>query len=77
MDLPYAGLRVVDCSQGLAAPSAAALLAMYGAEVIKIETPGRGDPIRLNGPFAGPKGVHPIRQTKDDLTKKFLNAAKV
>ena len=39
-DLPLAGLRVIDCSQGLAAPSAAASLAMYGADVIKIETAG-------------------------------------
>ena len=39
-DLPLAGLRVIDCSQGLAAPSAAASLAMYGADVIKIESVG-------------------------------------
>lgn len=39
-DLPLAGLRVIDCSQGLAAPSAASSLAMYGADVIKIESVG-------------------------------------
>lgn len=46
--LPYAGLRVLDLSQGIAGPYCAGLLAMQGAEVIKIEPPG-GDWIRAAG----------------------------
>jgi len=45
-DLPLSGFRVVEFSQMVAAPSAALLLADYGAEVIKIEPPG-GDNVRL------------------------------
>lgn len=36
---PYKGLRVVDASQGFAAPYCAGLLALYGADVVKIEPP--------------------------------------
>jgi crotonobetainyl-CoA:carnitine CoA-transferase CaiB-like acyl-CoA transferase len=37
--LPFAGLRVLDASQGLAGPYCGALLAQQGAEVIKLEPP--------------------------------------
>ncbi|MGI9293165.1 MAG: CaiB/BaiF CoA transferase family protein, partial [Pseudomonadales bacterium] len=42
---PLAGIRVIEVGQLLAGPFAGALLAYFGAEVIKIEPPG-GDPIR-------------------------------
>src|ERR1700730_19175478 len=38
-DAPFAGLKVVDLSQGIAGPYAAMLLAQYGADVIKVEPP--------------------------------------
>ena len=69
---PLKDVRVLSVTVYLAGPFLSMTMARFGAEVIKIETPGRGDPIRLNGPFAGPKGVHPTRQTEDDLTTKFL-----
>ncbi len=47
---PLAGFRVLDLSTVIAAPFAAALLGDYGAEVIKIELPGRGDPLRALEP---------------------------
>jgi crotonobetainyl-CoA:carnitine CoA-transferase CaiB-like acyl-CoA transferase len=47
-DLPYAGLRVLDVSQGFAGPYCAGLLGMQGASVIKVEPPG-GDWIRAAG----------------------------
>lgn len=37
--LPFAGLRVLDVSQGLAGPYCGALLAQYGATVVKLEPP--------------------------------------
>ena len=37
--LPYAGLRVLDASQGLAGPYCAMLLAQHGAQVLKLEPP--------------------------------------
>lgn len=43
---PLAGLRVIELGQLLAGPFAGHLLADFGAEVIKIEPPGAGDPMR-------------------------------
>lgn len=41
-----AGLRVLELGQLIAGPFAGQLLASFGAEVIKVEPPGTGDPIR-------------------------------
>ena len=48
-DAPFAGLKVVDLSQGIAGPYCAMLLAQYGAEVIKVEGIGEGDWARTLG----------------------------
>jgi crotonobetainyl-CoA:carnitine CoA-transferase CaiB-like acyl-CoA transferase len=54
---PLAGLRVLDLGTRIAAPFCAGLLGEQGAEVVKIEQPGRGDFMRDIGPFAtGPDG---------------------
>ena len=47
------GLRVLDLGPGIAPSFCAKLLADYGAEVVKVEPPGAGDPARRMGPFAG------------------------
>lgn len=46
---PFDGLRVIDLTQVLAGPYAAYQLALMGAEVLKIETPGTGDWSRVRG----------------------------
>lgn len=47
--LPLEGLRVLDASSVVCGPLAAMLLADFGAEVINIEHPKGGDPIRQHG----------------------------
>jgi formyl-CoA transferase len=44
--LPLAGVKVVELGQLIAGPFAGKTLADFGAEVIKIEPPGEGDPLR-------------------------------
>jgi succinyl-CoA---D-citramalate CoA-transferase len=46
---PLAGIRVIETGVLLAGPFCARLLADFGAEVIKIEAPGEGDPMRTTG----------------------------
>jgi len=48
-DAPFAGLKVVDLSQGIAGPYCAMLLAQHGADVIKVEGIGEGDWARALG----------------------------
>lgn len=43
---PLDGIRVLELGQLIAGPFTASLLAYFGAEVIKVEPPGKGDPIR-------------------------------
>jgi crotonobetainyl-CoA:carnitine CoA-transferase CaiB-like acyl-CoA transferase len=52
-DKPFAGLKVIDVSQGVAGPYCAMLLAQYGADVIKVEPPGVGDWARNLGVVYG------------------------
>ncbi len=46
---PLEGLRVLDCATFIAGPFCATQLAEFGAEVIKVELPGSGDPVRKFG----------------------------
>ncbi len=50
--LPLSGLRILDLSRLLPGPFATLVLADLGAEVIKVEDPRGGDPLRALPPFA-------------------------
>ena len=52
MSRPLDGIRVIGLEQYMSAPYCTMLLADAGAEVIKIERPGRGDPRRSIPPYA-------------------------
>lgn len=48
---PLKGLKVLDLSIIVAGGTASSLMADFGAEVVKVERPGSGDPLRNWGPF--------------------------
>lgn len=52
------GIRILDLGRVLATPSAGALLGDMGAEVIKIEQPGRGDDSRYFAPMVNGKSCY-------------------
>jgi len=64
--LPMAGVRILDLGTFLAGPHAASIFGEFGAEVLKIEHPVAGDPMRR---FGSPT-KHP------DLTLAFLTEAR-
>ncbi|WP_296227625.1 CaiB/BaiF CoA transferase family protein [Ralstonia sp. UBA689] len=69
----FEGLRVIDCSSFIAAPGAAAVLADFGADVIKIEPPGAGDPGRNLARLPGmPKGDVNYAWLLDNRSKRGL-----
>jgi succinyl-CoA:(S)-malate CoA-transferase subunit A len=64
--LPLAGVRVLDVGNFLAGPYAASILGEFGAEVLKIEHPLAGDPMRRFG----------TPSPREDATLKWLSEAR-
>ena len=66
------GIKVIDCASFVAGPASTTIMADFGADVIKIESPGRGDPYR-NSASPGPtKGSMPPQWVIDNRNKKGI-----
>jgi len=67
---PLAGVRVIDFTRILAGPYGAMFLGDMGAEVIKVEEPGKGDDTRGWPPFAGGEATYflAVNRNKKSLT---------
>jgi len=63
---------VIDITRFYSGPFSTLMLAGYGAEVIRIDEPGRGDPTMTGPPFLGKDGVSFERQNESDLGIAYL-----
>ena len=69
----FEGLKVLDCASFIAAPAAATVLSDFGADVIKIEPPGLGDPYRNLPNLPGyPASPHNFAWMLESRNKKSL-----
>ena len=69
----FEGLKVLDCASFIAAPAAATVLSDFGADVIKIEPPGQGDPYRNLTNLPGyPASPHNFAWMLESRNKKSL-----
>jgi crotonobetainyl-CoA:carnitine CoA-transferase CaiB-like acyl-CoA transferase len=69
----FDGLKVLDCASFIAAPAAATVLSDFGADVIKIEPPGTGDPYRNLPNLPGyPVSEHNFAWLLEGRNKKSL-----
>jgi crotonobetainyl-CoA:carnitine CoA-transferase CaiB-like acyl-CoA transferase len=69
----FEGLKVLDCASFIAAPAAATVLSDFGADVIKIEPPGAGDPYRNLPNLPGyPVSPHNYAWMLESRNKKSL-----
>jgi crotonobetainyl-CoA:carnitine CoA-transferase CaiB-like acyl-CoA transferase len=69
----FEGLKVLDCASFIAAPAAATVLSDFGAEVIKIEPPGAGDPYRNLPNLPGyPRSEHNFAWLLEGRNKRSL-----
>ncbi|MCH7786311.1 MAG: CoA transferase, partial [Chloroflexi bacterium] len=70
-DAALDGIKVLDLTHHVAGPYCTKLLADFGAEVIKIERPGSGDPARRMTPF-----FHDEPHPEKSLPFLYLNTSK-
>ena len=69
----FHGLKVLDCASFIAAPAAATVLSDFGADVIKIEPPGAGDPYRNLPNLPGyPRSEHNFSWLLESRNKRSL-----
>src|SRR6516225_4356404 len=75
---PLAGIRVIDLTRILAGPLSTMMLGDMGADVIKVEPPGKGDDTRSWGPpFAGDEAAYflGVNRNKRSLTLNMAGPA--
>lgn len=69
----FEGLKVIDCASFIAAPAAATVMSDFGAQVIKIEPPGAGDPYRALAGMPGyPESPHNFAWLLEGRNKRSL-----
>lgn len=75
MEQALQGLKVIDMTRVLAGPYATMLLADMGADVVKIEIPGKGDDSRAYGPYVNGESAYfmSINRNKRSLTLNLKN----
>ena len=54
----FSDLKVIDCASWIAGPAAATIMSDFGADVIKIEPPGAGDPWRARSASGAPNDYY-------------------
>jgi crotonobetainyl-CoA:carnitine CoA-transferase CaiB-like acyl-CoA transferase len=62
---PLTGIRILDFTRVLAGPFATMMLGDLGAEIIKVERPGKGDDSRYSGPKANGESTHFITANRN------------
>jgi crotonobetainyl-CoA:carnitine CoA-transferase CaiB-like acyl-CoA transferase len=62
---PLAGIRVLDLSSIIAAPVTATMLGDFGAEVVKVEEPGRGDFMRRSAKHRGGRSFQWVQDARN------------
>jgi len=72
MKRPLEGVRILDLTTFLSGPYAMMIAAYLGAEVVKVERPDTGDPVRANPPYFGPRGIVFERRDGGDLSFSML-----
>ena len=55
METALDGIKVLELCNGIAGSYCTKIMADYGADIVKIETPSLGDPLRSVGPFLNDK----------------------
>lgn len=73
---PLSGIRVVDLTRVLAGPYCSMMLGDMGAEIIKIEEPGKGDDTRRWPPFVGGEATYfmSVNRSKQSMTLNLKSA---
>ena len=70
------GIKVLDLTRYLSGPQTTLFLSALGADVVKIDDPNQGDPVRNSPPFFGKDGVSMSKASPLDIGIAYLKRAR-